>query len=452
MSSQAVLPRRSRRLATIIPVSDWISIGYSDADAQVMNQLQQKMKDYRDDEDGDIIELSIREHYGYEHNDWMLPHWKELFKALRGRTFVKTILFRRIHLPESVSAIIFPSLKRMPNLTQLELNQTRLGGEGLLLLSSFLKQNSSLHQLGIDGYTIDNLSVARTFSDALKYHPTLKVLILDNGGLEENPGMLEKILEGCARLTSLGLMDNLRSAAVGVLSDFIRCNHPIKNIFLMHNRISNNDTILLASALKENANLHQLDLYDNGITEAGEKTLLKAIFDPTSMNSIIESNHICFPYTCNINNNNKSTFWNQLSSLEREVFNINLKKDITIQQKIRRKVVLALCRQDGELFDLSHLNDLPLKLMPRVLELIQEHTSGRTKADGLCAAAPPGFICPRLAALIDAEELPSQLEKDALTRLFHTLRGWELPRLFENLRGPSSKGRSGKRKRRKTRR
>ena len=42
-----------------------------------------------------------------------------------------------------------------------------------------------------------------------------------------------------------------------------------------------------------------------------------------------------------------------------------------------------------------------------------------------------------------------QLEKDALSRLFHTLRGWELPVLFENLKGPSA---DSKRKRRKTRR
>lgn len=148
------------------------------------------------------------------------------------------------------------------------------------------------------------------------------------------------------------------------------------------------------------------------------------------MDSIIKSNHICFPYTCNISNNNKSTFWNQLSSLEREVYSINLKDGIGIQQKIRRKVVLALCGVDGELFDLSHLNDLPLQLMPRALELIQEHTRSRT---------------------IAVKNMPNQLEKDALSRLFHTLRGWELPLLFENLQGPSSEGSTTGKRKRKTR-
>ena len=92
-------------------------------------------------------------------------------------------------------------------------------------------------------------------------------------------------------------------------------------------------------------------------------------------------------------------------------------------------MVLALCGVDGGVFDLSHFNDLPLSLMPRVLELIQEHSQSRKKA---------------------VKSTPVQLEKDALSRLFHTLRGWELPSLFENLGSPSAK--RATRKRRKTRR
>ena len=77
-------------------------------------------------------------------------------------------------------------------------------------------------------------------------------------------------------------------------------------------------------------------------------------------------------------------------------------------------------------FDLSHFNDLPLQLMPRVLELIQDYTFVRNRA---------------------VRRVPVQLEKDALTRLFHTLRGWELPLLFGNLHGSCATGSTGKRRR-----
>ena len=102
-------------------------------------------------------------------------------------------------------------------------------------------------------------------------------------------------------------------------------------------------------------------------------------------------------------------------------------------------MVLALCRVDGDLFDLSLLNDIPLQLMPRVLKLIQEHTASRSLS---------------LEMEMETETIGDgdQLENDALSRLFHTLRGWELPLLFANLNTPSANVTTGKRKRRKTRR
>ena len=245
--------------------------------------------------------------------------------------------------------------------------------------------------------------------------------------------ILGKVLEGCIGLREFRLgYEKLGLASISIMADFIRCNHPMKVIHLQGNDISDNDALVLASSLLNNTNLKKLSLIDNEITEDGEKNLLKALYDPTSMDSIVESNHMCKAYTHDIKN-----VWvvAQRPPIETEVLNINGDNAISIQQKIRKKVVLALCGVDGGLFDLSHLNDLPLQLMPRVLELIQEHTEDRTQE---VTSMPPQW--------------DAQLERDALSRLFHTLRGWELPLLFENQRGPSSGEDGKKRKRRKTRR
>jgi len=162
---------------------------------------------------------------------------------------------------------------------------------------------------------------------------------------------------------------------------------------------------------------------NDDITEVGKKTLLEALYDPTSMDSIVKSNHSCRAY---VHDTDNPSVVAQRPPIETEVLTTNDDRDMSIKQKIRKKVVLALCGVDGSLFDLSHLNDLPLQLMPRVLELIQEHTEARTRA---------------------IKTMPNQLEKDALTRLFHTLRGWELPLLFENLRVSSATDTTRKRKR-----
>ena len=109
---------------------------------------------------------------------------------------------------------------------------------------------------------------------------------------------------------------------------------------------------------------------------------------------------------------------------------------------------MALCGVDGSLFDLSHFNDIPLQLMPRVLELIQKHSESRTE---MLTSMPILNSNELLDLSVEGVEsyFRKQLEKDALSRLFHTLRAWELPLLFENSWNSSG---SGKRKRRKTRR
>ena len=221
--------------------------------------------------------------------------------------------------------------------------------------------------------------------------------------------------------------NNVGSEAVALIATFLHSNKNIETLRLKDNDITDDDTLVLALALKKNTNMKQLNLIrNNDITEEGDKALLKAMYDPTSMDSIVDSNHSCMAYTYDME---KSSIVAQRPHLETAVLCINGDEDISIKQKIRKKVILALCGVDGGLFDLSHLNDLPLQLMPRVLELIQKHTTRRR-----------------------VDNTPLQLEKDALSRLFHTLRGWELPLLFENLRNPSVNGAAGKRKKRKTHR
>ena len=415
--------RRSRRLATIIPASNWISIGYSEDDARRMETLQNDMKKYCEGDGETGIELvGADDDEMLPHHDMLLPHWQKFANELRGRNSVDSCNIFGISLPISVLDIILPSLQTM-NLAELALIDVNLRSDEFLRLSSFLRDSTSINRFVIGGDAID-LSIATSLSDTIKDHPSLEGVGFYKCGLNNVP-VLETILQGCTRSKCLGIsFETLGLDSINVITDFIRCNHSVDIIQLGHNNLSNSDVAVLASALKGNSNLKQLDLQNNDITEEGEKVRLDAMYNPTSMDSIVESNHTCIPHTYDIYDDSAI---NQRPILEQELFNINVDDDISIQQKIRKKVVLALCGgADGSLFDLSHLNDLPLQLMPRVLELLQEHTEIRTNQRNL---------------------MPEQLEKDALTRLFHTLRGWELPLLFDNLRTQVP---TGKRKRRKT--
>ena len=103
----AVLPRRSRRLAAIIPASHWISIGYSQDDAQAMEKLQNDMKKYCGGVNETTIELNGRDDIGaLRHHDFMIPHWKKLLKAVQGRTKLEFHI-AGISLPTSLLGIVF---------------------------------------------------------------------------------------------------------------------------------------------------------------------------------------------------------------------------------------------------------------------------------------------------------------------------------------------------------
>ena len=398
-----------------------------------MEKLQNDMKKYTDcgTDHNEILLKGRRFSRGriqriLPNHDMLVPHWRKLAKSLSAHATVEDLRIYNISMPQSVLDIMLPSLHTL-NLTKLSL-YVNLGYKGLLQLAAFLGMNSTISKLVLGWNTIDDhdLSIATALSGALKNHPTLESLGFAKCGLS-NVAILEVILEGCKTIKRLAItQEEFGSEAAALLSEFIRSNHSTEHLRLHNNEITDDDTLLLASALRKNSKLLSWNLKNNEITEEGEKTLLNALFDTTSMDSIVDSNHTCMAYTYDKNN---SSIVAQRPLVETEVLGINKNKTMSIGQKIRMKVVLALCGVDGCLFDLSLLNDLPLSLMPRVLKLIQEHSETRTFKN---------------------INTPIQLEKDALSRLFHTLRGWELPLLFENLNNPSTI--AGKRKRRKTRR
>ena len=415
--------RRSTRLATVIPASYWTSIGYAEEYAEAMECLQNDMQDLHGDDERSVS-LKPRGAEGDElsgimpHHDLLLPHWKKFANALRGRPNVESMTIARVALPPPVLDVILPALLVL-SLKEFDLIGTELGASGFLLLSSFIKENTNLCHLTIGGDAFNDLDVAGAFSDAIKGHPSLQTIVLVSCGLD-NVNILGRILDGCKRLRQVSIAHNeIGSEGATVVADFIGGNHSVETLHWVHNRMSGNDTPLLASALKKNTQLTFLHLTQNDITEDGRNVLLKALFDTTSMNSIVESNHKCFLNTCYGATGNG---WEQeLTAVEGAVALINFEGG-SIGEKIRKKVVLVLCGHDGELFDLSHFNTVPLQLMPRVLELIQEHTRHRTR---------------RLSQ--------ADLDKETLSRLFHTLRGWKMPALFENLRLPTVGTRKRKR-------
>ena len=110
------------------------------------------------------------------------------------------------------------------------------------------------------------MSVTTTLSVALSAHPTLDTLALGSCGLS-NVQVLESILQGCTKLRCLGISFETLGLDIAVIADFIRSNHSTLGITLSNDNFSDDDVVILASALKINKHLKQLNLQDNNITD-----------------------------------------------------------------------------------------------------------------------------------------------------------------------------------------
>jgi len=167
-----------------------------------------------------------------------------------------------------------------------------------------------------------------------------------------------------------------------------------------------NDTAaaLLANALKSNTNLQEIDLEDNnGITEVGRRVLLESVFDVSSLNSCVATNHSC-----------------QIHGLTPDIpEGINEFNGPSVNRAM--KIFTILSATEKGYFNMNCLGDVSYKLIPNVLRLAQEfrgrppvlsdfyfEQTGQRSADWNQLNGKPLLI---------------------ITSMFELLRGWAVPSL-----------------------
>lgn len=202
----------------------------------------------------------------------------------------------------------------------------RAGNSELICLASLLNCNSMLRVLDLTGASFDAKAIheIRTF---FKMNSSLEVLALgeneyigDDGvdaitvTLQEGQGKLQVLnMEACGlghfgslsisnymssvSASSLRVLElshnNLADAGVEKLVESIKINQfSLEYIGLNDVGLSDVGTLKLADMLSTNKSLHTLSLQNNGsITDIGASSLLKSIYNTSSISTVIESNH-----------------------------------------------------------------------------------------------------------------------------------------------------------------
>lgn len=294
-----------------------------------------------------------------EHDDLLAKLWKYLAIALMHREDCNIDSFRVINV-ELVPAVIAQLAKalRSKNLKTLVLHNNSFGGNGVLLAASVIKQNPSLNCVSFNSNRLDDLETVIQLADALDNHPFLESLCVRYCDFGEGFMNLSAITSGCSNVKFLDLRStNIGSEGAVIVSQFLGTNPNMETIHLSNNDFNDYDAGMIAQGLSTNNNLKLLYISSNPIEEGGRQALLKAIFDTTSLNATVSSNHSC------------ELIFDKMHTIHDMVMLIN--NFTSADSNRKRKIVFAIHDAIVGSSDFCSLERVPYQLAPDMLGLIQ---------------------------------------------------------------------------------
>ena len=251
-------------------------------------------------------------------------------------------------------------------LTVFSMRENNIGTAAELMMKG-LTDNTNLRELslGENGFELPNLLLGSKCAME-------KFIHLDLSGSElKMPGtkLIAKFLKSNPALVELNLASTgIPSKAAKLLVPALKRNTTLQHLNLSGNSFNNNSVPFFVDTLRKNTSLLTLDLcYNNINVNTGRVALLRgALCDVSSLQAIVESNHKCAVTMVG----GGGSYRNHITN-EKELRSIN-SLDITEGEKIRLKVVFALFGLAPDLFDPRSFDDVPLELMPRLLEIAQQ--------------------------------------------------------------------------------
>ena len=390
---------------------------------------------------GDQIENFVlgNNHFMHRYDDILLPHWKEIADALvqyqkfeyRENHGIDLFIICNVELHSMVLELLAPAVKKL-NIKKLFLGkiigidlvsftsdiiQANKNLEGICLRENRIERKEDMQCLcnsikdSVAGSSLNSVTLESAFdgSNSEMMHTLLdashhlKTLQLNNNGIgTEGLGL---ILDSSIHLEVLALNDNgIGSEGAHLIANWLASNPPLKHLYLRKNDLNDDSALLLANALQSNNNLKHFVLNDNDdITSVGRHELLVMLFNVSSLNACVASNHSC-----------------HIFGIEPDLSVVNQKKLPSMNRVM--KIFTILSATDDEFFNMNCLGDVSYKLIPDVLSLAQKF-KGRTLGLSEAYFEQTGQRSADWNKL-DKKTVP-------ITSMFEFLRGWAVPSLAE---------------------
>jgi hypothetical protein len=284
-------------------------------------------------------------------------YWDELEKAIdrkKHATDIRGIHIQNVELKNFRLAMIVDICRRggaTNSSTMFSFENANLCADGIMCLSKLIEISLELREFRLFRNWIDNMESASCLSRSLKSHACINYLHLTHCDLGSNPEILSVILQSDVKYINLA-SNNIDSLGAVKIAEYLEGHPPIHRIDLDHNRLNDDDAILISQALQTNMNLETLYIQSNNFTSIGVKAFLTCVFDSSSLNAISESNHTLIGMYIFWRGNNKK--------------NDRLHDCIDRLLRMDRKEKILLALRDKESL-LQYLANVPVELIPDVL-------------------------------------------------------------------------------------
>jgi hypothetical protein len=293
------------------------------------------------------------------------------------------------------------------------------------LISKNFGKNKSIERLSLASNDIKLSSILCGTKKVAESLSSLTHLEISSNSLSaQSARAMAKFFEKAeSRLVGLNLSKNrLSSKAANILIPAIKEHTSLQHLDLSNNWLNESVAPTIIDLLQCNSTLLSLDLTGNsslkttsrdvsrydwhintrtripGRDNGGGRIVKDALFDTTSPETIADSNHIC---VVKLSGQNASyeTFMTTINAL-----------GVTEGKKIRFKVVHALSEANTDLFDPHNFASIPLELVPKLLEIMQQTVYFGNAEATLVFKGPHSY--------------------QTLNRIYEIITSWNTPLLF----------------------
>ena len=249
------------------------------------------------------------------HHDSDIHYWKKLAHAFqlcgpfvkKGEYGTPSFSIKDIQLTPKVHDILSEGLNGCIGLRTIELDNHNDIEEpnyqrGIRFAVKLIESNQNLESFIWVNNPFKRIEDAASIFDSICSHPSMTYVnltdccVVDDEGINvDGYEILCSLLERENRLTQINMNRNgIRTSGDTRLSGYIATNPLLQSLDLSHNHLNDGDALSIAQALGQNTNLTNIELDNNNITLVGGHALMKAVYDPTTLNSVVDSNHSCY--------------------------------------------------------------------------------------------------------------------------------------------------------------